>query len=67
MDDSWISVYSTTQLYQAEIIKQILSDNQITAFVLNQKDSTYLFGEVEVCVKPGDVIRAKHILNNIKF
>ncbi len=64
MDGSWVTVYSTDQLYKAELIKQILSDQQIIAFILDQQDSTYLFGNIEICVKPGDVIRAKHILEN---
>lgn len=67
MDNSWVTVYSTDQLYKAELIKQILSDQQITAFVLNQQDSTYLFGNIEICVMPADVMRAKHILQNINL
>jgi hypothetical protein len=67
MDDNWITVYSTNQLYKAELVKELLFDNQVTAFVLNQQDSTYLFGEIEVCVKQGDVIRAKYIINKIEF
>lgn len=67
MDDSWISVYSTTKLYQAELIKEVLFDNRIIAFIMNKQDSTYLFGDIEICVKPDDVIRAKHILNNLQL
>lgn len=67
MEGDWIPIYSTDKLYKAELIKQVLADNQIAAFVLNQKDSTYLFGNVEICVRQGDVIRAKHLLNSIEF
>lgn len=69
MKDSsnWVAVYSTDEPYKAEIIKQILLDNQITAFVMNKRDSFYQFGDIEVCVKSGDVIRAKHALNNIEL
>lgn len=67
MDDGWVSVYSSGQLYRAEIVKEILFDNGIPAFVLNQQDSNYLFGEINVCVKQSDVIRSKHIINTIEF
>jgi hypothetical protein len=67
MDDSWIPVFSTNKLYKAEIIKELLFDNQIMAFVLNKQDSIYLFGEIEICVQPADVIRAKHILKKIEI
>jgi hypothetical protein len=67
MGDEWIPVYSTQQPYQAEIIKQVLADNQIIAFVLNQQDSFYKFGNINVCVKPENVIKAKHVLKSVKF
>ncbi len=69
MEDSsnWIAVYSTDIPYKAEIIKQILLDNQITAFVMNKRDSFYQFGDIEICVKPADVLRAKHVLNDIEL
>jgi hypothetical protein len=67
MDDSWVPVFSTSKLYQAEIVKEILLDNQIFAFVLNQQDSMYLFGDINVCVRPADVIRAKYILKSVEF
>ena len=67
MGDEWIPVYSTQQPYQAEIIKQVLADNQIVAFVLNQQDSFYKFGNINICVKSENVIKAKHVLKSVKF
>lgn len=61
----WVKVYSTSMLYNAEIIKQLLADHNIPAFVLNQKDSFYHFGDIEVCVRAADVVRAKHLLNKM--
>lgn len=66
-NDDWISVYSTDMLYKAEIIKQILSDNNIMAFVLNKRDSIYQFGDIEVYVQPANVMRAKHIVNKVEL
>lgn len=65
--DDWISVYAVDMLYKAEIVKQVLMDNQIMAFILNKKDSFYQFGDVEVCVRSEDYIRAKHIVNEIEL
>ncbi|MBN2486927.1 MAG: DUF2007 domain-containing protein [Bacteroidales bacterium] len=67
MDDGWVSVYSTDQIYKAEIIKEILFDNQVISFVFNKKDSMYMFGEINICVKPADVIRAKFVLKDIQL
>lgn len=67
MTENWLPVYGTNLLWEAEIVKQVLFDNNITAFILNQQDSAYLFGEIKVCVKPDDVIRAKYIINKIEL
>ena len=66
-EGDWIPVYSANLLYQAELLKQVLADNEIAAFVLNQKDSAYLFGSVEVCVRQNDVLRAKHVIKSFEF
>lgn len=65
MADVWQSIYSTNQLYMAEMVKDILNDNDIEAILFNQQDSLYLFGEIEVKVNPDDVIRSKFILKDI--
>ena len=67
MSEEWTSVYSTGLLYTAELIKHMLADNQITAVILNQKDSAYNFGNIEILVKPSDVIRAKHLISKTEF
>ena len=67
MNEEWTSVYSTSQLYQAELLKHVLADNQVTAVVVNKQDSAYNFGSVEIYVKPSDVVRAKHIISKTEF
>lgn len=39
--DNWTSVFETDQLYKAELVKDILCNNDIDAVILNQKDSSY--------------------------
>jgi hypothetical protein len=59
MDKNWTSIYSTDQLYIAELAKQMLSDNDIEAVVINKRDSTYnTFGDIEVYVTRDNVIKA---------
>lgn len=61
----WQTIYSTNQIHLAEMVKSILSDNDIESVLFNQQDSMYLFGEIEVKVKPDDVIKAKFIIKDI--
>ena len=67
MSGEWTSVYSTNLLYTAELVKHMLADNNITAVIMNQKDSAYNFGSIEILVKPSDVVRAKHLISKTEF
>ena len=60
MEKGWVQVYSTDKMFQAEILKQVLSDHEIEAVIINKMDSSYkAFGEIEVYVKNDHVIEAK--------
>lgn len=64
--DNWISVFETDQLYRAELVKDILCDNDIDAVILNQKDSSYnTFGEIKVMVSQEDQEQAEEIIKSI--
>jgi len=65
MAELWQTIYSTNQIHMAEMVKAILSDNDIECVLFNQQDSMYLFGDIEVKVQPDDVIKAKFILKDI--
>lgn len=64
MANNKIVVYSTNKLFEAEMIKQYLSDNDILAFILNKMDSAYLFGDIEILVSKDDVIRSKKLIED---
>ena len=63
VDKNWVKIYSTAAHYKAELIRGLLMENDINCVVINKKDSSYLFGEIELYVMPDDVIQAKHILS----
>lgn len=64
--DDWVSVYSTNMLYNAELAKHMLADNQITAVIKNTQDSMYRFGSIELFVKQVDAIKAKHLISKFE-
>ncbi len=61
-----VIVYNTNQAYLAEIIKEYLADNGIIAFTIDKRDSSYLFGDIEVYVETDDVMRAKLLINKFE-
>lgn len=61
--EGWTCVFSSGNLQEAEIIRGLLEDNQITAILINKQDSVYLFGDIEVYVSVEDAFNANQIIN----
>jgi hypothetical protein len=58
----WVKIYSTNQIQQPEIIKSILEDAEIPCTTIDKKDSSYIFGEIEIYVPEVNVEAAINIL-----
>ena len=63
MKNEWVIVYSTSDVFQAEVIKQMLLSSGIDAISMNQKDSSYHFGSVNIYTKEKDMKKAKEIIS----
>ena len=64
MDDQWEMIFSSSKLYQVEIMKSLFQDENIPAVIVNKQDSAYIvIGEIELYVKSEDVLKAKQIIN----
>jgi hypothetical protein len=62
----WQTIYTTTNAFHAEIIKQVLENEVILAVNVNGKDSSYHIGEIFVNAKPEDVIKALELTANFE-
>ena len=62
MLENKVLVYLADQCYKANLLADLLAANDIQSFVINKKDTNYLFGDVEVYVEEDDVIRAKVLI-----
>ncbi len=67
MEENWVSVFSTRQAYMAEIVKQVLQQNNIISVIINKRDSIYnTIGDIEVYVDRDKLIKAKSIIETIE-
>ena len=58
-----IKLLSTENPNQAEIIKQMLEENEINVVLLNKQDSSYLmFGDIEIYINKKDLKQATKLL-----
>jgi type III secretory pathway lipoprotein EscJ len=65
MADSWVKVFATSDLVQADWILSVLEQNDIAAVKMNKKDSAYvMLGIIELYVKPENVLRALNIIES---
>ena len=57
-----VKLLSTEDPNKAEIIKQMLEENNINVVLLNKQDSSYLmFGTIELYVKKDQLLLAKNL------
>lgn len=64
---NWQSVFKTSIAHQAEIVKSVLKEAEIESIILNQKDSSYHFGNIEVKVANDNAMEALKIIGDLEF
>jgi len=70
MEKNWVKIFSSNNYYQAEMVKQMLIENQIDTVLLNKQDSSHrTFGHIEVYIHQRDFSNAIEalILNQINL
>ncbi len=70
MEQNWVKVFTSTNYYEAEIVKQMLTEQQIDTVLLNKQDSSHqTFGHIEVYIHQQDFSNAIEamILNEINL
>jgi len=66
MEQNWIKIFTSRDFYKAEIIKQMLIENEVDAVVINKQDSSYNnFGSIEVWIHQENFSTAIELINQI--
>ena len=67
MEKDLAVVYSSDQEYQIQIARELLDENGIESFILNQHDSVIpSIGTIELYVNIKDRLQAEEILKKLK-
>lgn len=66
MEKELVHIYSSGKPYLAELVRQMLGENNIQSFIVNKQDSAYKFGELELFVHRDHVIRAKMLIREFE-
>lgn len=63
MEKDWVKIFTSTNYYQSEIVKQMLIEHQITSVLINKQDSAHrAFGNIEVYIHQEDFSEAIEVL-----
>jgi len=62
----WIKIQSFDRIHQAELRKDILEKNDIEAVIINERDSLFLFGDIELYVQKKDEKRALALIEEFQ-
>jgi len=62
MEDNLVEVFAADKQYKVSLIKELLEENKIECFILNQKGSALLLGNIQIYVDKTDEAKAKEII-----
>ena len=62
MEENMREVFSADKMYKISIIQELLTENKIESFVLNQKGSAFLVGDINLFVDEKDEQKALSII-----
>ena len=66
MPADWVIIYTTNQVFEADMVKEMLADNEIDSVSINKQDSSYHFGEIEIYVSTSDAFKATQLISELK-
>ena len=63
MEKDWIRIFTSTNYYQSEIVKQMLTEHHVTSVLINKQDSSHRnFGNIDVYIHQEDFSKAIEII-----
>lgn len=64
--EDWVKIQTFERIHQAELRKDILEKNNIQAIIINERDSLFLIGEIELYVQKDQEKKAKALINEFE-
>jgi len=61
--EDWVKIQTFDRMHQAELRKDILEKNDIVAVIVNERDSLFLIGEIELYVRTEDEKHARALID----
>jgi hypothetical protein len=62
MEQGWVKIYTSHDFFKSELVRQVLSDHEMKAILLNKQGFPYNIGEVEVYIHENNFQQALEII-----
>ncbi len=62
MKQDWKVVYTTNKIYEAEMLKSLLTEHKIECVSVNKMDSSYLIGDIDIMVPFEQATEAEQLI-----
>ena len=62
MEQGWIKIYTSDDFFKSELVRQVLTDYDLSAILTNKQGFPYRIGEVEVYIHPDNFHQAIEII-----
>jgi hypothetical protein len=63
MERDWVKIYTSSNYYRSEIVKQVLFEHQIASVLFNKQDLSHrTFGNIEVYIHQEDFSKAIELI-----
>ncbi|HEY0245306.1 MAG TPA: hypothetical protein VGC01_07065 [Mucilaginibacter sp.] len=63
MEKNWVKIFTSSDYYRSEIVKQVLTEHQIATVLINKQSSSHrAFGDVEVYIHQENFSNAIEIM-----
>ncbi len=62
-EQNWIKIFTSTLPHEIDILQGMLAEANIESVIINKKDSSYLFGDIELYVSASDAFLSQQLIN----
>lgn len=62
MEAGWVKIYTSTDFFKSELVRQVLVDHEMEAIIINKQGFPYRIGEVEVYIHEDNFKTAEEII-----
>lgn len=62
MEQGWVKIYTSSDFFKSELVRQVLTDHDLGAIIINKQGFPYRIGEVEVYIHGDNFNQAIEII-----